>query len=653
MNPNTRSSRMFPRLFGLLGLLGSLALAGCSGGDNTIVAPPPGNGGGNGEPPPVALADVSLIASSNLLESAGTGSVTLTAIVRDVNNNVVEGVTVVFSADSGLLQVLNGQTDSAGAARAQLTTAGDPTNRPIDVTASVGSLSDSLTVNVVGTTLTISEDQVVTLGDTAAFSARLANSTDSGLSGRTVNVTSSTGNVLSASSLLTDAQGVAQFQVTASQGGVDTLTVTALGMTDTADLEVLAEASLVFLVPDANQEVELGEIQPVTVEWTIGGIPQPGTVNFSTTRGNLSAMSAVLDPQGRATVNVSANTAGPATLAASVDGNGAQGQRSIEFVAITPAKINVQASRFTVGPGEQSTIVATVRDANDNPVKNKVVLFQLEDVSGGGLSVGSAVTGSAGTAQTVYTAGQTVSASNGVKITATVQEDPSISGEIGLTVARRQVDISIGTGNELAEPNTATYEREFVVQVTDSQGVGIEGATVQLSVRSKFYKKGVYEEGPNNRWVATDGQGGPPLRCPDEDFNFNGQLDANEDFNDSGQIEAGNIVSVSPGELLTGENGTALFKIAYAQEFGNWAVVTISARASVQGTEFQDSTDHALQITVADASTNQSPPGGLVSRFGGFDVDTTIDPTDPQAGSARLTELGYPNGRPLGCRTLN
>ncbi len=231
------------------------------------------------------------------------------------------------------------------------------------------------------------------------------------------------------------------------------------------------------------------------------------------------------------------------------------------------------------------------------------------------------------------------------------------------------MDISIGTGNELFEPNTASYEREFIVQVTDSQGVGVPNAQVQLSVRSRFYSKGFYVAGANDRWVPVSGVAlvageqvlTPPLRCPDEDFNNNGQLDANEDFNASGSLEAGNVVSVSPGEVTTDASGIALFRITYAQEFGNWVTITLNARAAVQGTEFQDSADHALEITAQDANINQSPPGGGVSRFGGdpahpsfpANLDPTPDPTDPRIGDPRLVELGVAGGRPLGCRTLN
>lgn len=637
------NSRFTRRVIGLPAFLAAMFLVGC-GSDSTIVQPEPPEGGGGTSP----VSSITLVASSNLLASAGASPVTLTAFVRDANNNVVQGVPVTFSADSGLLQVLDSVTDATGSASAELGTGGDPANRPIVVEARTGTLTDTVTVTVSGTTLALEGPDNVILGDIVPFTARLRNSAGTGLGGRTVEISSADGNVLSAETLVTNTQGDIRFDVTGTLGGDDTISVSALGLTAQAPLSVSAEDSLLFIEPAGGAEIPLGTNQAVTVEWRVNGQPQAGTVNFSTTRGQLSALSAALDGTGRATVNISAATAGPATLTARVGTTGPETQRSVEFIATTPATIVVQASRFTVGPGEQSTIVANVRDAAGNPVKNKLVQFQIEDVTGGSLSVGTATTGSAGTAQTVYTGGETISGSGDVIITAIVQENPALTATVGLTVARREVDISIGTGNELFEPNSATYEREFIVQVTDSQGVGVPNAQVQLSVRSKLYRKGFYVEGDNDQWVV-----GGNLYCPDEDFNANGQLDANEDFNSSGQLEAGNAVSVAPGEVTTDEGGAALFRIRYAQEFGNWLIVTINARAAVQGTAFEESSDHALEILASDADVNQSPPGGIFSRFGGTDLDPTPDATDPFLGEPVLIELGLPNGRALGCRTRN
>ena len=640
-----RSSRFTRRVLGLPGLLAALLLAGC-GSESTIVGAP-----GGGGTPVSPVASITLIASSNILPSDGGSSVDLSVLVRDANNNAVTGVPVTYSANSGLLQVTTDGT--SGLATARLSTGGDPTNRAIVVTATTGSLSDTVTINVTGSQLALQGPDNVVLGEQASFTARLQNSAGQGVAGRTVLVESANGNTLSSASLVTNAQGEATFTVTATQSGADTISATTLGLTAAAPLAVSADDSVVFIEPASAAEIPLGVSQPVTVEWRVAGVPQSGTVNFSTTRGTLSALSAPLDANGRATVNISASTAGPAVLTARVGAAGPQIQRSVEFVATTPATIVVQASRFTVAPGEQSTIVATVRDAVGNAVKNKVILFQLEDVTGGSLSVGTAVTSSAGSAQTVYTGGSTISGSGEVRITATVQENPGISQTVDLTVARREVDISIGTGNELFEPNTATYEREFVLQVTDSQGVGVANANVQLSVRSKYYRKGRYIAGANDRWEIAAGA----ILCPDEDLNGNGQLDANEDFNSSGSIEAGNVVSVTPGEISTDATGTALFRIRYAQEFGNWLIVTIRARTAVQGTEFEDTTDHSLEITANDANVNQSPPGGLFSRFGGTDLNASTDPSDEgltvPASAARLAELGFGSGRFQGCRTLN
>lgn len=648
MNPKMRS-RTARSVLGLPGLLAALVLAGC-GSDDTIVNPVPPDGGAT-----APIASISLIASSNQLPSDGATVVTLSALLRDANNNAVEDVPVTFSADSGLLRTLP-LTDASGGgvARAELGTGGDPTNRPIQVTARAGDRTDTVTINVVGTTLTLQGPDNVVLGDDAQFTARLRDSANEGIGGRTVAISSASGNTLSASSLTTNSQGEINFTVTGTQGGEDTIAVSGLGQSSEAPLSVSGADSLLFVTPLAGLEVPLNTPQAVTVEWLVGGGPGTGTVNFSTTRGTIDPPSAVLDAGGRATVSVQANTAGPATLSARVGTTGPQVQRTIEFVATEASSIVVQASRFTVAPGEQSTIVATVRDATGNPVKNRVIQFGLSDISGGSLSVGSSVTDSAGTAQTVYTAGQTISGSGDVVITATVQGTaPPLANTVGLTVARREVAISIGTGNELFEPNTATYEREFIVQVTDSQGVGVPNSFVQLSVRSKYFVKGRYVAGGNDRWVV----GSDAIACPDEDLNNNGQLDPLEDFNSSGSVEAGNVVSVIPGEVQTDETGSALFRIRYAQEFGNWLVVTINARAAVQGTEFEDRTDHSLEITAADADINQSPPGGIISRFGGGDLNATIDPTDEALSvplfQARLAELGFGSGRPLGCRTLN
>ena len=173
----------------------------------------------------------------------------------------------------------------------------------------------------------------------------------------------------------------------------------------------------------------------------------------------------------------------------------------------------------------KSTISATVRDPNDNPVKKQDCYLRADRCHRWIYFCGwPGPTDSAGRAETVYTAGQTVSASGGVEIKAFVQDNPAVEGTVALTVAQQEVDISIGTGNQIEEPNSADYKKEFSVRVTDSQGVGVSGVNVQLSVFSKSYFKGIYiADAVASVWVATIN-----AVCDDEDSNRNGQLDPGE-----------------------------------------------------------------------------------------------------------------------------
>src|SRR5207245_5799792 len=113
---------------------------------------------------PIAVpSSITLLASSPQLESSGIVNVTLTALVRDAANNVVSGVPVSFTTDSGAIQVTSGTTVATGTATALLTTGGDPTNRTITVRAITGNLSSTNTVQVTGTTLTVSGASTVLL----------------------------------------------------------------------------------------------------------------------------------------------------------------------------------------------------------------------------------------------------------------------------------------------------------------------------------------------------------------------------------------------------------------------------------------------------------------------------------------------------------
>jgi hypothetical protein len=554
----------------------------------------------------VTADNLELLVSSPQLDSDGSETVTLTALVRDVNNNFVANVPVTFAASSGGIEVTTSTTDASGRATAILATAGDPTNRTIDLTASAGTLTDTNTVTVTGTTVTISGASTLVLGQQVTLSLLLRDSGGNGIPSKNITLSSELGNTLSATTVLTDSTGQAKVNVTAIVAGTDRIQASALGAVGTFTLTVSA-ANFVFNEPALNAEIPLepvaGEFPQVEVLLRVGGIPTPDVlINFTTTRGifdptivdpanptceggatSTSAQTGPPNgvppdsPPGIARVTICSINAGPAVITASCpsDPNRPNDpctdtpttQVEIEFVATNPTSLILQASSTTLGVNpagsldQQTIITAIVRDSRNNLVKNRTVDFSLSDVSGGSIFPASAITDSSGRASTIYTAGAVPSAQDGVIIDAQVvgigdcdvtAPRPRPCDTVTLTVARQALFITLGTGNEIFESTPTNYQLPYKVIVTDVNSNPVSGVRVELNLIPLRFFKGNYVEllDPDTqafiRWV-TD----PSAVCENEDLRTNdptkdrnGILDGGEDLNGSGVLD--------PGEDLNG-----------------------------------------------------------------------------------------------------
>lgn len=603
----------------ILGLLATLLLAGCGGDDTLTGSASSSSSSSSSSSVTNTVASVTMLASSPQLPSDNSAPVTLTAYVLNAANQTMEGQTVIFQIASGggYLSGISSVTNANGVATATLNTlSDDPANRTIRVNSTVGTLSDSVDVNVVGTKLTITGSSAVVFGASAIYTATLTNYGDDPIAGKTVTLSSSTGNSLSTTSAVTNSNGQVAVTMTGTVGGAGNIVASSLGLTAQQAVTVTTD-SFAFLTPAANTEIALSQNATATVQWTIGGTAQQNeTISFSTTRGTLSASSATTGSNGQASVTISSTNAGPAVISATTD-TGATTQVNIEFVATTPASINVQASPNTIATSEQSTITAVVRDTNGNLVKNKIVEFTLNDVTGGTLSSGAATTDSQGRAQTVYTASTTTSAANGVSITAAVQLT-SVTSATTLTVAARGLFISLGTGNEISEPNTAQYSVEYAIQVTDANGNGVADTPLTVRVVSLWYGTGERD------WNGSKHEAMYVEQCLDEDSLLgagdsgyrNGILNVDEDFNNTGRLEAGNIATVTPNSVTTDENGFALINVVYPQEYADWVKVQLSASTTVQGSESVRSVSFVLPAAAEDVNVENTAPPGPTSPFG-------------------------------------
>ena len=635
-------------------LLMALLLGACGGSDGPSFGDNDNGGGPGGT---TEVGGIQLLTASPQLPSdqSGDKSVALTAVVTDMNDNALEDVTVQFSVvtGNGLLGVTQPVTDASGVALASVSSFGNAENRVITVRAQAGGQSATVDVMVSGTTLTITGPAALADGDSATYNILLKDSEGAGVAGAAFTVQSATGNTIASNVSVTGSNGSADVTVTAAVGGVDTITVSALGLTASRQITV-SDDQFRFVTPDSAYEADLGENVQVQVQWISDGTPVANqTVQFSSTRGTLSAASVDTNGAGLATVNITSNNSGPAVITARDPISGTSTSINIEFVAINPTAIDLQASPFTVVVNAQSTITATVRDPNGNLVKNQQVFFAITDITGGSLTAAAAETDSVGQARIFYNAGNSPSATNAVVITGSIRDSNNNeidSAAVNLTVAGVSRDITIGTGNTLFSIGTAIYAKEWAILVKDGVGNAVPNSNVQVSLRSINYRKGFLAVPPPESdlsgWqqVVTTQPGEDA--CMDEDLNRNGILDFGEDFNGNGTIEAGgdalvaavdtNASANSPCSLdstgaqgatanvTTNSQGIARVCIYYPESYALWLEVEIGAQASVSGTEFSANQDYWLEVLAEDVdNVNESPPN-YESPYG--TADTCANP---------------------------
>jgi hypothetical protein len=609
------------RTLGALALTAMLVACGGGGGSPGLVpGQVPTNPGTTTSV--VTPATIEVLASSNEVLSAGA-EVLITAVVKNVNNAGMADQPVTFSSDSGVL--LSQQTTNAdGIATARLSAGSNKALRNINVAVRSGSAAGSITLPVTGTRLNLTGATSIKRSDATTYVARLLDSSGNGISGAAVSVASSLGNALSTRTAITSPNGEVQFLYTANSAGTDTITVSGLGATAVATVGVSA-IDFIVLSPGAGTSILVNTPQTVTVQYR--DIPGPisgATVQFSTTRGSLSAQAATTNGAGQASVTVISTSAGPANLVASIVGVG-QVTLPLNFIATNPAALILQANpgallpNLNGGSSNQSTIEAVVRDSVGNSVANQQVNFSIEsdDGNGGSLSTPSALTDASGRAQVQFVSGPQSTRTNGVRLRATVA-GTSVVGTSALTVNGQALFISFGFGNEISNRDQTTYSQLFSVYVTDANGNAVGNQQITVASVPLTYGKGFLE------WSGTvytaSASSIPPLgaftECPNEDTNRNGTLDAGEDLDGNGRLSPGNPAVVVPGRITTDSQGRGTFALEYGEQFAPWVEVELVASASVGGSESRSSLPFPLRGSSPDFTTQNTPPAGVESPFG-------------------------------------
>jgi len=374
--------------------------------------------------------------------------------------------------------------------------------------------------------------------------------------------------------------------------------------------------------------------EPVVGESLVGSLSAGQLLSASNVRTNID---------GQARFSMTSSSAGPATLTVSSAERSFETSIDVEFVATVPANISLQGSSSRITTLDTSSFLATVTDANGNPVKNQEVSFASNNLFGGQISPSTASTNSDGEAVVSFTAGTLATQFEAITISAQIVGQ-SVSDTFRLTVIERVLNVTIGTSNEISGRALDTqFGLPFVVQVADGGGTPLEGARVELSVTPLSYSKGsltlLNEQGltrseGDDSWRADQWAQRFTVDCSSEDANGNRILDAGEDANGNGSLDpqdpsllvpvegADSFATLEGGSLETDARGIGLLELLYPASSAEWARVEIVARAQALGVEREVRYETSLPMLAEDAADVGTAPPNLRSPYGA-DLDCT------------------------------
>jgi hypothetical protein len=554
------------------------------------------------------IASLLLTSSGGTLASSGGTAVNMIAFVKDANNAVVPNASVTFSADSGALGATKVNTNAQGQALVSLNTGGDASLRTIKVTASAGEQTASTDIGVSGTRLVISAFSTVNLKTSTDMVVKLVDSSGNPLVGKPVTFSARSNAITvkggGASPALTDNNGQLVLSYNAQAGTSDSISVKAQG--DSVVLPIAINASNFTINAVSGGNVALATLNTntcyaVTVHSDVAGVPQTGNVRFSTSRGAIyqdAACGTLLQAPlalvgGNAIAYVQASGAGLTALTAKYEDSGASVQSEVEFVAplTAQATISLQADPAVIGANtagstaQRSALRAIVRDgtAENNLVKNAQVSFSIQtDASNGSLSSPSLVS-----------------------------TDSDGAATVKLTVTKKSLFISAGSGNALDASDSSTYRKTYSVFVTDAAGNPVPDVIITAAAWPRYYYKGYlqYSQAAQS-WVVA-----AALKCDNEDRDRSGTFNPNNDLNLNGRLDPGIPLNLSTGGK-TDSSGTAIITLTYPRDRANWLDVELTIRGNSSGTEATYVGYTLLPGLATDFNRVDISPPGVISPYG-------------------------------------
>lgn len=622
----------------IVAVLGSTLVA-CGGPGGETSNENPGN--------TPAVAKILMAVSQNSVKSDGSDSSTITATVLDKNNAIIPNAVVTFSSSSGVVVAAAAVTDTNGKITAAYNAGADKSNRTDTITATAAnSVAGQIFVKVTGTQITLTAGSS-SLNAPSGTTSLVATLTDAGGAVITdtpiVLSTSGAGGVTLSSSTVASGAAVT---VTGASTGSATVTASALGVQSTINFSVSGGGNAFGITSPSASPATLVTGQALTIVISAPGL---SSVQAATTLGtltdanNAAATGSLINAtvvSGVATVTLSSTAGGTATVQVTNPSN--VSVSASLTVAISPPVANanvisVQANPSTIGVsfgGNQNSLSlrASVTDAAGQPIANVPVQFEIVNPVGGGEFISPAIAytkatttadGGVGDAVATFTSGSKASGqgASAIRIKATVVGNSTVSSTASVVISGVATSVTIGQSSKITNnASNTSYILPMSVQVADSAGNPVSGATVNLKVRPVAFSTGVNCT-PAQTFIAEDaslnvagtviggGNGNSSLDIGEDgqryaiSGNLGSSLGSSAGTQDGQLTPANSNAGTIPGQVTTAVDGTADFNFTYLKSNSIWTVVQMTASTLVGGTESQQSVIFRLAAAEEDVTT--------------------------------------------------
>lgn len=574
------------------------------------------------------VADLAIVLDKTTLANSGKEQLSLTVTSLDASRSAIGGSTVdlrVTDVGDAFVTASSKTTDpTTGQLTAKVSLANNHTNRSISVTATSGTVSRTVSFDVVDTpigadpvasdiNLVLSKNSVGNSGsESVAVTVTAVDANRNAIPGIEVVFAVDSNAILTTGNKITDAAGKATATVDIGADRSNRLvTVVAKSKTITrsAAFNVVGAKLQASLAPATLNAGATGKVEYTLTDVNSNAMPGV-TVDIS--GPGVATGKGATDAAGKFTYSYVAAGNGPTAINAQAGGATVLSTVQINAnVPVVPAATNILSATFTASPN-----VVKVNQPGKSDNRSELRLLFLGDKNqpipnvrariGFGANASSTDGDiSSGKDQVVYSdvngaavasfiAGQRASSTEQIKVYACFAKDDTVEQislcpanrlrEVSITVVEPPVSISIGTNNLIGEGTTKlTYTQDYTVLVVDSAGNPKSDVQVNPLIDLLQYRKGFWTwDAVAKTWVQT--QNTPECANEDSDANGyrNGTIEVGEDLNGNGQLDPrkSDVSVYMVGSTKTDTNGLATLRIEYPQNVGSWVEFTIRVAAS-------------------------------------------------------------------------